>query len=29
MSSTASAGRSYLIDQGDVRMPEARVRALF
>lgn len=29
MSYTASAGRSYLIDQGDVRMPEARVRALF
>ena len=29
MSSTASAGRPYLIDQGDVRMPEARVRALF
>lgn len=29
MSSTASAGRPYLIDQGDVLMPEARVRALF
>ncbi len=29
MSSTASAGRPYLIDQGDVRMPAAQVRALF
>ena len=29
MSSASSAGRPYLIDQGDVRMPEAQVRALF
>ena len=29
MSSTASGGRPYLIDQGDVRMPAAQVRALF